>query len=385
MQQPLRTPTERTQGARCGTDGCLEMRHTKRKGWGLFARVAIPAGTVVLREEPLAAIRTLTLTVGGAPEIARALETLAPAGSPDKTVHESLADRLLDLGANRAWFQAFCSRAGKRVTVRDLAIAVCEANAFSLTTTFTATPFLYVLYDIGSILNHSCEPNTMRFAPGTVSAEAVHRTLRDVPAGKEVTVTYLVAMDEVTHRSTRQASTKIHSEFVCRCRRCEREAKQPPPERQAVPHQVVWLMQQAKTAQRACQFKDAWTFYWQVLTELSEGARRLSQGNRTNLLLGASCCGVAQDEPDRVRMEVILRKLQGMCRPGGPTYRMTVARRNLVESVTVKKLPKAVAAWQVCLQHLNALHGDDNVCLDMDYLTCPPVRQITACVKEATA
>lgn len=383
MQQSLRNPIERAQGARCGTG--LEIRRTKNRGWGLFATKAIPAGTVVLREKPLAAIRTLTLTVGGAPELTEALSALAPAGSPDKTVHESLADRLLDLGVNRAWLRAFFSRAPKRVTVRDLAIAVCEANSFALGTIFTATPFLCGLYDVGSLVNHSCEPNTLRFGTGTVSTEAVHRTLRDVAADDEITVTYLVGMDEVPHRSIRQAATKLHSEFVCRCSRCEREAKQPAPVRQAVPRQVVWLMQQAKTAQLACQLEDAWTFYWQVLSELSEGARRLTEGNRMTLLLGASCCGVAQDKPDPVRMEVVLRKLQAMSRPGGYIYRMTMARRNLIESATIEDRPRAVAAWQVCLQHLYALHGEKDVCMDMEYLTCPPVRLITACVKEAAA
>ena len=54
MQKPLRNPIQRGRGARCGADGCLEMRRTQRRGWGLFAVEAIPAGTVVLREKPLA-------------------------------------------------------------------------------------------------------------------------------------------------------------------------------------------------------------------------------------------------------------------------------------------------------------------------------------------
>lgn len=378
MQESLRSPIARRQGIRVGD--CLEIRRTKNRGWGLFATEDIPAGTVVLREEPLACIRTMNLTFPSESELSRQFAEVAPLGNSEKTVYESLADLLVRRGVNRDWLRPFPSRAGKRITVRDLAILVAEANGFALTTAMTGVSYLFGLYDAASLLNHSCEPNALRFGTGKVTTESLVRTRLAVPAGQEVTVSYLVGLEEVPHRGIRQAATDIHSKFVCRCARCDREAKDAAPKRNAVPPVVIALMKQAKVAQMGCRMEDAWVRYWRILTEFAEGARLLTAGNRLTLLLGASCSGLGTPQPDPVAIGVVLRKLLGMCREGGHTHVVTQARQFLLQAATNKDVPEVFALWQLCLQRLREEYGPD-LRMDMDTLTCPAVWKIVSAVK----
>ncbi len=229
MKKPLPFPTERVSGRRCGVDDCLEIRPTKSRGWGLFAVADIPAGTVVVRETPLAVIRTLKLTVKDQEALNEKLATIGPLGNTEKTLTESLGDQLLNLGVNRLWLRPFSSKVPKRVTVRDLAIAVASANGIALATKFTATVFAFGLYDVGSLFNHSCEPSVINFPVGDTTADMVFRTQIALSAGSELTVTYLVGLDEVPHLDSRQASTKLHYGFLCRCHRCEREGREDSP------------------------------------------------------------------------------------------------------------------------------------------------------------
>ncbi len=381
MKQSLRIPTERTNGRRCGVDDCLEIGRTKN-GWGLFAVVEIPAGTVVLKETPLAAIRTLKFTVGGSEELAQKLSDIGPLGPKEKTLMESLADRMLELGATRDWLKSFYAQAARRITVRDLAIAVASANGFAVATKFTATVFAFALYDLGSVFNHSCQPNVLQFSSGETTADMIFRTQTQVAQGSELTVTYLVGLDEIIQAAPRQASTKLHYGFVCRCQRCQRESDQPTPVRKPLSQELLRLMNLAKTAQLAGQLDQAWSLYWTVVTNHVEHARNLSQGNRIALLLGASCCGVAQEEPDPVRLAVILRKLRLTCQKGSYIDLMTQARQSLAQASLAEDLETKLEQWQLCLKHLGKVHGDENLCLDIEYLTCPLVRKTMICIRD---
>jgi hypothetical protein len=77
------------------------------------------------------------------------------------------------------------------------------------------------LYQLLCMINHSCEPNCVKFSPvrpnGWQCASEIW-TSRDILAGEELTICYC-ASPEMTHTS-RQEYLSAHHGFSCRCPRC---------------------------------------------------------------------------------------------------------------------------------------------------------------------
>lgn len=79
------------------------------------------------------------------------------------------------------------------------------------------------LYSQQSKINHSCEPNCEILFPQSNHILQV-TALRDIPAGEEVTISYLDECVLARSRHSRQKVLKENYIFICECERCVREA-----------------------------------------------------------------------------------------------------------------------------------------------------------------
>merc|ERR1712176_560533 len=77
------------------------------------------------------------------------------------------------------------------------------------------------LYYLGSMFNHSCDPNAA-FIASCINYEKELVTMRDIKKGDEITCAYINC--EGTRRE-RQAELKFGWNFVCTCERCDDEKR----------------------------------------------------------------------------------------------------------------------------------------------------------------
>ena len=79
------------------------------------------------------------------------------------------------------------------------------------------------LYGVLTMLNHSCNPNCIKFSPSTGSSSASEIwTVREVEKGEELTICYCEPL-ETTSESIRQF-LEVHHRFFCKCSFCTNEA-----------------------------------------------------------------------------------------------------------------------------------------------------------------
>lgn len=74
------------------------------------------------------------------------------------------------------------------------------------------------LYLLGSLFNHSCEPNVLVAFPR--DSTAVFTAARQIAAGEQLFITYIDAEQEV---DARQQYLAFAYGFRCRCARCQEE------------------------------------------------------------------------------------------------------------------------------------------------------------------
>ncbi|EDQ85613.1 uncharacterized protein MONBRDRAFT_11753 [Monosiga brevicollis MX1] len=95
-------------------------------------------------------------------------------------------------------------------------------NTFGWCDTFDMSSFGAVVYAELSRANHSCQPNAAVVYNG---AAAVLRSMRDIPEGEEVCISYV---DPTLARDVRRRELVQSYGFACDCARCATEASQDP-------------------------------------------------------------------------------------------------------------------------------------------------------------
>ena len=185
---------------------------------GLYARVTLPAGSVVLTERPHI-VHSEDDDVAGtmaALVLARKLLNhqtgLRPApGAPRD-------------GGDDAKAAAMWLREMKGVSESDVmaAHAAVVNNAFQTRIEGLLDP-IGLIYERVSMLNHSCWPNCTLTPVDAASGRARVYTLEEVPAGAQLTICY---QDELATlpRSERRACLATLFGFECGCSRCNQPA-----------------------------------------------------------------------------------------------------------------------------------------------------------------
>ncbi|KAG8346762.1 SET domain [Trypanosoma vivax] len=77
------------------------------------------------------------------------------------------------------------------------------------------------VYAVGSLFNHSCEPNLQVLNSATGDETLVVEALRDCEPGEELYISYI---DESLPYAIRQQQLREHYLFECRCSKCVRES-----------------------------------------------------------------------------------------------------------------------------------------------------------------
>ncbi|KAI5351656.1 hypothetical protein L3X38_004547 [Prunus dulcis] len=108
-------------------------------------------------------------------------------------------------------------------------LAKDKLNAFGLMEPFSETSQrssrAYAIYPKASFFNHDCLPNACRFdyvdADGDRNTDMVIRMIHDVPAGREICLSYFPVNQSY---SSRQRTLAEDYGFACQCDRCKVEA-----------------------------------------------------------------------------------------------------------------------------------------------------------------
>jgi hypothetical protein len=81
------------------------------------------------------------------------------------------------------------------------------------------------LYELQSMINHSCEPNAeIKFADNNSTLTLM--SVKDIEAGEEIYISYLNECELQSSRHSRQKTLRENYLFICECERCEREKDQ---------------------------------------------------------------------------------------------------------------------------------------------------------------
>jgi hypothetical protein len=159
----------------------FEIKATKGKGLGMFAKGFIPRGTTILEEEPLLLLRGQDYI---ADEIEAAFEQLTPENK-DKFFSLHSIHGLKDGGMNPLHLQRYESKrrvsAMGRLVARSgkapSTVSIFFANSMSAGDNAAA-----VLYE-GSRINHSCVPNASYVWCEELGVERI-RTVKDIQVGE---------------------------------------------------------------------------------------------------------------------------------------------------------------------------------------------------------
>lgn len=185
---------------------------------GLYARVALPAGSVVLTERPHI-VHSEDDDVAGtmaALVLARKLLNRATGLRPAPGAPRDGGD---DAKAAAMWLREM-----KGVSEADAmaAHAAVINNAFQTRIEGIKDP-IGLIYERVSMLNHSCWPNCTLTPVEAASGRARVYTLDEVPAGAQLTICY---QDELATlpRSERRAFLATLFGFECGCSRCAQPA-----------------------------------------------------------------------------------------------------------------------------------------------------------------
>jgi hypothetical protein len=179
------------------------------KGLGIFALRDIKAGERVMCEEPIA---TWAVSLGersskGEIEV-RVLNRMVAALPQDR----------------RTQFFSLCQNEMK-YGVKKTTVGVWMSNAFPCDSSSDATAGTVsaAVFHRLSRLNHSCAPNMHHEWNELLGRETLH-SLVDIPAGDELTVTYLGDPGTGYERATRQSALLLKFGFYCHCPLCSLRA-----------------------------------------------------------------------------------------------------------------------------------------------------------------
>ena len=212
-------------------DAPFEIVRIPGRGYGTRARRALRAGTVILREAPIAVLKAASLHEWLQRD--QQLRALAQAAQQEDTWSSPFSDaqywpsarpasaevvrRFAELEfANlppenqQRWMSLVdsFSSAGAAKTPGD----VLRSNAFTHPASGDNR-----LYEVLSRFNHGCAPSVCREFLGEM---AVVTTLRDVAAGEELLISYLADGELARPTANRRATLRSKFNFVCECDRC---------------------------------------------------------------------------------------------------------------------------------------------------------------------
>ena len=173
----------------------FEVRETKGKGLGCFAKTFIKKGTKIIKERPL-------MHLYGNPK-------QSIAAYKDLTVH----DKNLFMTLRQSKIGAASTSSSPNIdetndTIQDIYVT----NSFSVSHGKES-----VLAFLISRVNHSCLPNAeqLYFAEEDVSTLWA---IKDIPVGEEITISYV---DEYRGYEERKKWLEHKWGFVCDCRACD--------------------------------------------------------------------------------------------------------------------------------------------------------------------
>lgn len=241
----------------------IDIIHTVSKGRCVVAKMPIPAGTVILEEDPLVCVPSSSSTLKGLLEASGAHQlspvelslhaAAASRGNKKGFPSALLAARLLVMlrrpGAGQplqaAYRQLVCHAPGDpkwlegleasaaivqrlvafqlsayAVSLDECKEALCKLSCNAFTVTSETITCGIGLYMAASAVNHSCDPNCLQsfgFA-GRLTVRAV----RLIPAGQEVCISYI---DLGLPRGWREKELAGYG-FLCHCSRCTTEGQE---------------------------------------------------------------------------------------------------------------------------------------------------------------
>ncbi|KAJ1330836.1 [histone H3]-lysine4/36 N-trimethyltransferase SMYD [Microdochium nivale] len=195
----------------------IEVRRAGAKGLGVFAARPIPRGSRLLAEPPLLATTTAQPDVFVAALLLDSdkLSTLLQLSTNDSpraqqnTLALSLWPTLRSILAR--------PRTPSSLSQNRRVLNVFYNNNFALGDAAGTR----ALFPTVARLNHACVPGAQGNFNAALGAFTVH-ALRDIPAGDEVTISYL--HDEMAAHDARQASLQAGYGFVCGCPICAGDA-----------------------------------------------------------------------------------------------------------------------------------------------------------------
>ncbi|CAI7651134.1 unnamed protein product [Penicillium discolor] len=160
-------PRRETRGKHA--DHLIEFKESLQKGGGVFAKANIPRGTRIISEQALLEFDLETVTLKN---IVPAFERLSPAESYLQ-LHEYKSDLLkvaVRYEIGKSWQEL--------PELHRKVLSIYAANAFGC------------VFFLGSRINHSCIPN-VNFVYNELLKEETFHVIRDIMAGKELTVMYI--------------------------------------------------------------------------------------------------------------------------------------------------------------------------------------------------
>lgn len=197
-----------------------EVRHNSVVGGqrGLFATVDVKAGSLIVLEWPILAWdRSLLEMDDGIWTIVELITKLPDAHNTSKELHPQ---QLGDVDAEEVRKVEEMIAQGQ-VPAGILAnLSVSREEMIRIYLTLQHNGFQSGLYHQLCLINHSCQPNCIKFEPraGSRGASEVWTT-KDVAAGEELTICYLHPMESSWQYAQDYLQTQ-HG-FVCKCTRCQ--------------------------------------------------------------------------------------------------------------------------------------------------------------------
>ncbi|KAK4497734.1 hypothetical protein PRZ48_010387 [Zasmidium cellare] len=169
-------------------DDFIEIRRTATKGYGVFAKKAIPSYTVILQEAPVMTIKA------------------TPA---DPAKREASIEEAFRKLSTKDQEQVLQLHEGSHPNAKTKATRIFYANVFE------GGEGTEKLYLTRSRFNHSCVPN----AAASGDEECV-RTERAIAADEEITISYLPPFEDAMTARQRATILHLHYHFKCHCPAC---------------------------------------------------------------------------------------------------------------------------------------------------------------------
>ena len=290
-------------------------------------------------------------------------------------------------GVNKQWLDHFDSDNNKKLEKQ--ALSVCERNVFNLSTALSRIAYAMGLYDVGSIFNHSCQPNVIFQSTGECDTKGIFRTMLTIDCGEEIMISYNPLVEYIDDRTTRQSILKSNFNFLCKCARCQLEDP-PKTTNYIVPSQAacqatVIFSKSITVLERMCAYEKMWPIYWEYISKWLKDVS-INDIQRLTILVQATECGMSLKNPtssDVIRLQVILKRLLLLCKIESKLLLVTQARLHIVlayQMITQKQYNNAIKNANTALFMLDCLFGKE-FSPKLDYYLTPMFAKITDEIK----